>query len=105
MGDGENRIWLVEPNAPPEDGWWQGRPIWQLAVTAPSAAFARLAAERWALGQRRFVPVGNESSSRNAGFADPRLYHVHEMPEGAVLDETAEAVTVLAGPVPSKARA
>jgi hypothetical protein len=41
------RIWLLEPSAGPEDGCRQGRPIWQLTVAAPSASFARLAAERW----------------------------------------------------------
>ena len=53
-------IWLIEPNAAPEDGWWQGRPIWQLAVDAPSAAFARLAAERWARRRQRHARFGRE---------------------------------------------
>lgn len=113
------QLWLIEPNADPDDPWWQGRPIWQLVVSAPSAAFARLEAERWALRQRRSPPadrvlVGNESSSMNAGFVDARLYHARLMPEGGLpaADLSAKSqnpgdvtVTVLAGPMPSQARA
>jgi hypothetical protein len=100
--------WLIEPNAAPEDPWWQGREIWQLVVAAPSAAFARLEAERWALRQRRFVPVGNESPSMNAGFLDEKLYFAKALPEdtGPSLDEfEAESVMVLAGPMPARASA
>jgi hypothetical protein len=98
--------WLIEPNATPEDPWWQGREIWQLVVAAPSAAFARLEAERWALRQRRFVPVGNESPSMNAGFIDEKLYFAKALPEdaGPALNEfEAESVMVLAGPMPARA--
>ena len=42
----QSQFWLIEPNAAPDDSWWQGRQIWQLVVAAPSAAFARLEAER-----------------------------------------------------------
>jgi len=100
--------WVIEPNAAADDPWWQGREIWQLVVAAPSAAFARLEAERWALRQRRFVPIGNESPSMNAGFIDEKLYFAKALPEdaGPNLDEfEAESVMVLAGPMPSRASA
>lgn len=100
--------WMIEPNAAADDPWWQGREIWQLVVAAPSAAFARLEAERWALRQRRVVPVGNESSSMNAGFIDEKLYFARVLPDdaGPSLDEfAAETVMVLAGPMPSRANA
>ena len=102
------QLWLIEPNAAAEDPWWQGREIWQLVVAAPSAAFARLEAERWALRNRRFVPVGNESPSMNAGFIDEKLYFARPLPEnvGPRLDEfDAESVMVLAGPMASRANA
>jgi hypothetical protein len=100
--------WVIEPNAAPDDPWWQGREIWQLVVAAPSAAFARLEAERWALRQRRFVAVGNESPSMNAGFIDEKLYFARPLPDGAGprLDEfDGSTVMVLAGPMPSLATA
>jgi hypothetical protein len=102
------QLWLIEPNAAAEDPSWQGREIWQLVVAAPSAAFARLEAERWALRNRRVVPVGNESSSMNAGFLDEKLYFAKPLPEnvGPRLDEfEAESVIVLAGPMASQASA
>lgn len=101
-------IWLIEPNAAPDDPWWQGRQIWQLVVAAPSAAFARLEAERWALDQRRAVQVGNESPSMKAGFIDEKLYFARPLPEnvGLKFDEFGDTnVMVLAGPMPSQARA
>ena len=104
----ELQLWLIEPNAAPDDPWWQGREIWQLVIAAPSAAFARLKAERWALRGRRFVPVGNESPSMNAGFIDEKLYFARPLPEnvGPSLEEFAESnVLVLAGPMPSRANA
>jgi hypothetical protein len=100
--------WVIEPNAAVDDPCWQGREIWQLIVAAPSAAFARLEAERWALRHRRFVPVGNESSSMNAGFIDEKLYFARALPDdaGPGLNEfEAESVIVLAGPMPSYANA
>lgn len=105
---GNNRLWLIEPNAGPDDPWWQGRPIWQLVVAAPSAAFARLEAERWALRRSRFVQIGNESPTMNAGFIDEKLYFARPLPEDvgpriAAFCET--PVMVLAGPMPSKAPA
>jgi len=100
--------WVIEPNAAADDPWWQGREIWQLVVAAPSAAFARLEAERWALRQRRFVPVGNESSSMNAGFIDEKLYFARVLPDDAgpgLHEFEAQSVMVLAGPMPSRANA
>ncbi len=104
----KTQIWLIEPNAAQDDAWWQGRQIWQLVVSAPSAAFARLEAERWALRHLRLVHIGNESPSMSAGFIDEKLYFVRLLPEnvGPRLEEFAEAnVLVLAGPMQSKARA
>jgi len=104
----DNRLWLIEPNAAPDDPRWQGREIWQLVIAAPSAAFARLAAERWARSQRAAVPVGNESLSMKAGFIDEKLYFARPVPEnvGPKLEEFGEAhVLMLAGPMPSTASA
>ena len=106
--DRRTQLWLIEPNAGLDDPWWQGRQIWQLVVAAPSAAFARLEAERWALRQRVPVHVGNESLSMNAGFIDEKLYFARPLPDhaGPKLEEFAEAsVILLAGPLQSKARA
>ena len=100
------RLWLIEPSAAPDDPWWQGRPIWQLVVAAPSAAFARLAAERWAYGAGVPTRIGNESRSMNAGFIDAKLYFARPLPEdvGPRRDEFPGAgVLVLAGPMPSTA--
>jgi len=74
------------------------RPIWQLAVAAPSAAFARLEAERWARHG------GNES----AGFADQRLYHARSLTDGAhpwISEFGTSPVLVLAGPMASTGNA
>jgi hypothetical protein len=95
------RIWLLEPSAGPEDGCWQGRPIWQLAVAAPSAAFARLAAERWARDRLPHRYTGHQNS---AGFGDQRLYHARPLAEGgacSIGDFTGASVLVLAGPMAS----
>ena len=102
------QVWLIEPNAAPDDSWWQGRQIWQLVVAAPSAAFARLEAERWALRARRVVHIGNESPGMSAGFIDEKLYFARLLPEnvGPRLEEFADAnVIVLAGPMQSMASA
>ncbi|HVY98513.1 MAG TPA: hypothetical protein VHA35_03365 [Dongiaceae bacterium] len=107
-GAPEPRVWLLEPDAAPEDSWWQGRPIWQLAVAAPTAAFARLEAERWARRRQRWTHIGNESSSMNAGFIDQRLYRARELREGEGLrreDFGNSPVLVLAGPMASLASA
>jgi hypothetical protein len=102
------QLWLIEPNAARDDSWWQGRQIWQLVVAAPSAAFARLEAERWALRQTRLVHIGNESPSMSAGFIDEKLYFARPLPEnvGPRAEEfTDSSVLVLAGPLQSEARA
>jgi hypothetical protein len=70
------KFWLLEPAASPVDPRWQDRPIWRwVVIAAPSAAFARRTAERWALPA---LPpqIGNESESPRAGFLDEKLYHV-----------------------------
>jgi hypothetical protein len=57
------------------------------------------------LRQRRFVPVGNESPSMNAGFIDEKLYFARALPDdaGPELDEFDTAsVMVLAGPMASR---
>jgi len=100
--------WLLEPNAAADDPSWQGRMIWQLVVAAPSAAFARLEAERWALDHMPAVHIGNESISMRAGFIDEKLYFARLLPEnvGPLPDEFSEAnVLVLAGPMQSEAHA
>jgi len=105
-GAKRDKVWLLEPDAAPEDSWWQGRPIWQVAVTAPSAAFARLEAEHWALNRLPRHHVGNESPACNAGFTDPRLYHARALAEaeGPRPEEFgASPVMVLAGPMVSLA--
>lgn len=104
----QNQLWLIEPSAAPDDSYWQGRQIWQLVVAAPSAAFARLEAERWALRHLRLVHIGNESQSMTAGFADEKLYFARPLPGDIGLDRAELAdkkVIVLAGPMQSKTRA
>jgi hypothetical protein len=99
-----NQVWLLEPDAAPDDGWWQGRPIWQVAVAAPSAAFARLEAERWARDRLPHAQVGNESPALNAGFIDQRLYRARALApaEGPQPDEFGTGtVLLLAGPMAS----
>ena len=99
-------VWLLEPEAAPNDSWWQGRPIWQVAVTAPSAAFARLEAERWARDREPPHHVGNESPSLNAGFIDQRLYRARALAEAEAPrpeDFCGSSVLVLAGPMASLA--
>ena len=101
-----DQVWLLEPAAAPEDGWWQGREIWQVAVAAPSAAFARLQAERWALDRLPHRHIGNESPSLNAGFLDQRLYSARALAEEegpGPEDFSTSPVLVLAGPMASVA--
>jgi hypothetical protein len=104
MTERQDQVWLLEPEAAPDDSWWQGRQIWQLAVAAPSAAFARLEAERWALDRMPRHHVGNESPALNAGFIDQRLYRARALAEteGPRPEEFASSpVLVLAGPMAS----
>jgi hypothetical protein len=106
MSTAPTQVWLLEPEAAPGDSWWQGRPIYQLAVAAPSAAFARLQAERWALRQGPHHHVGNESPSLNAGFIDQRLYRARALAEAEgprPEDFETSPVIVLAGPMQSTA--
>lgn len=103
----QSALWLIEPTAAPDDAWWQGRQIWQLVVAAPSAAFARLEAERWALRHLRLVHIGNESQTMSAGFIDEKLYLVRALPEGVGPNQAEfvdAKVMVLAGPMQSQAR-
>ena len=73
-------LWLIEPAAAPSDSRWQDRAIWrQVIVAAPSAIFARIVAERWALPNPP-AQIGNESPSAQAGFLDEKLYHVRRAP-------------------------
>jgi hypothetical protein len=84
-------LWVLEPATPPEDPAWQGRVVWRsVTVLAESAAFARLAAERWALGGAGSSP-GNESPSAWAGFRDEKLYRIRRLPPEGVLGEPRQA--------------
>lgn len=77
---GTLHLWLIEPSATPVDSRWQDRAIWRLVVVAaPSATFARLVAEEWALPRPK-PPIGNESDSPCAGFTDEKLYQVRPAP-------------------------
>jgi hypothetical protein len=82
-------LWLIEPNANPVDSRWQDRTIWKkVVVVAQSEAFARLAAEEWALrnltAEMGGAPqIGNESPSPVAGFTDVTLYRVSPLPPEA----------------------
>jgi hypothetical protein len=87
-------LWLLEPVAAREDGWWQERAIYRLVmVAAPSAAQARLAAEHWA-GVRPEMSNDN----LNAGFADEKLYIARPAPEElhTGLEETRVVLAVAA---------
>ena len=76
----EQKLWLIEPVADPDDQMWQDRPVWaEVVVAAQSPAFARLAAERRALSPD-WTPVGNASASRRSGLNDEQLYHVRALP-------------------------
>ncbi len=80
MAEPGTQLWLIEPVADPDDQMWQDRPVWaEVVVSAPSPAFARLAAERCALPPD-WTPVGNASASRRSGLNDEQLYHVRALP-------------------------
>ena len=83
MAEAGPNLWLIEPVADPDDQMWQDRPVWaEVVVSAPSPAFARLAAERKAFADAgHWTPVGNESASRRSGLNDEQLYHVRALPE------------------------
>src|SRR5262250_1653629 len=87
------RLWLFEPVAAPEDGWWQERQVYRLmVVAAPTVALARLTAEHWA-GVRPEMSKEN----LNAGFSDEKLYNVREAP-GELRTEIEDSRVVLAVP-------
>jgi hypothetical protein len=95
MSTAPTQVWLLEPEAAPGDSWWQGRPIYQLAVAAP-----------WALREGPKHHVGNESPSLNAGFIDQRLYRARALAEAEgprPEDFETSPVIVLAGPMQSTA--
>jgi hypothetical protein len=76
----QTELWLIEPATHPDDQMWQDRSVWaEVVVAAQTPAFARLAAERHALSSP-WIPVGNGSESRRAGFNDEQLYHVRALP-------------------------
>jgi hypothetical protein len=74
------RLYTYEPDAGLEDPRWQGRLIWRrIVVRESNEAFARLAAERYALGAIEHASgPGNESPSPVAGPSDVKLYRVRE---------------------------
>lgn len=83
----ELALWVLEPIAHADDPTWQGRRIWaRVIVAAESPAFARLAAEDWALDDGVKQP-GNESPSRIAGFRDEKLYSVAAVPRNEWTEE------------------
>ena len=103
----ESELWLLEPSVPPGDPRWQDRTVWRrVVVAAPSAAFARLAAEEWAKADQATGTgggVGNESPSALAGFGDEKLYRVRRLPwTGEEAAPTAEGIghVVAAEPFP-----
>jgi len=76
-------LYVYEPDADVTDARWQGRIIWRrIVVRGSSEAFARLAAEKYALAAvgPAYGP-GNESSSPVAGPSDVKLYKVRETPD------------------------
>jgi hypothetical protein len=81
-GNSALRLYTFEPDAGLNDPRWQGRLIWQrIVVRERSEAFARLAAERYALtATGKSHGPGNESPSPIAGPSDVKLYKVHESP-------------------------
>lgn len=85
-------MWILEPIARADDGVWQGRPLMTVAVRAPSAVFARLAADRWA------AECGY-CDAQAPGFENQLLYIAREV----FLDRSLEngEVALIAGPTPS----
>lgn len=83
-------LWMIEPVAARGDPRWLDFPHWvEVAVRAPTAAEARLAAGK--MEKRMFAddtPVGNETHSFRSGFEDEKLYRVRRL-EPAELPEAA----------------
>ncbi|HVJ42459.1 MAG TPA: hypothetical protein VM639_13230 [Dongiaceae bacterium] len=82
------KTWLFEPAASTDDPRWQGRQIWRrIVVRDVSEAFARLAAEHYALAAvRPATGPGNESPSPVAGPIDVKLYRATEMADDSSAD-------------------
>ena len=98
MDEDSGALWLIEPVADPADSCWQDRKIWKtVIVRAASPAFARLAAEDWALAGKQ-PHIGNESPSPVAGFSDVKLYAVRPLPSEMTrtLEDQGSASGVLA---------
>jgi hypothetical protein len=73
-------LWRFVPVASRNDSHWQDRRIWHgLIVRAPSAAMARILAERAEERESRGA-MGNETHSYRGGFADANLYWVQRLP-------------------------
>ena len=73
-------LWRLIPVADPRDSRWQDRQIREgLIVRAPSAAMARIYADRQ-VPSTGDGAVGNESRSFRGGFADANLYWVQRVP-------------------------
>jgi hypothetical protein len=73
-------LWRFIPVADPRDSRWQDRQIRDgLVVRAPSAAMARVIADRQVPSSVRGA-VGNETRSFRGGFADSSLYWVQRVP-------------------------
>jgi hypothetical protein len=85
-------MWILEPVARADDGVWQGRPLMIVAVRAPNAVFARLAADRWA------AECGY-CDAQAPGFESQLLYLAREV----FLDRTLAngEVALIEGPTPS----
>jgi len=73
-------LWRFIPVADPRDSRWQDRQIRDgLVVRAPTAAMARIYADREVPSSVRGA-VGNETRSFRGGFADANLYWVQRVP-------------------------
>jgi hypothetical protein len=72
-------LWRLVPIADRYDSRWQDRQIWHdLIVRAPTAAMARIYAERWETRDGAGA-VGNETRAFRGGFADANLYWVQRV--------------------------
>ncbi|MDZ7713144.1 MAG: hypothetical protein U5L06_08505 [Rhodovibrio sp.] len=73
-------LWRFIPVAGPRDSRWQDRQIRDgLVVRAPTAAMARIYADR-DVPSSMHAAVGNETRSFRGGFADANLYWVQRVP-------------------------
>lgn len=78
----ETHYWIIEPIAAADDSRWLDTRRWQRIVAmAPTAAQARLAAER--MDARLAKPDHTvEQYAPGKGLADPKLYGVRPMSAG-----------------------